>query len=420
MSRPRSLSKVLLYSHDTYGLGHLRRNLVIARQLIGQGIRVVLASGSPVLDRVAQPEGLISVQLPPVVKTGPDEYRSLGTDISLSLVSRARSAVLADIIARWQPDVFLVDHAAQGMKGELLPVFDTIGDSSPGTKIVLGLRDILDEPALVRATWANHGVYETLNDVYDRIVVYGDRDVFDLVAGYGIPEPLASSIEYCGYVTGHRPGHSIRPPGLSDGVGYVLGTVGGGGDGVDVLIATAHAARSAGLQAVLCSGPLMGGSDRRFLAEATDRMGGVVVVEHLQDVAAVAAGAECVVTRGGYNSLCELVNLAVPTVVVPRVWPRREQLLRARAFAGRGLVRLVEASRAGESGEDGRQGGSCEGLDSSVARAVADAINSAGGPRADLDLGGAQRVVASLVRALDTTNAPRLTTSQTLTSRIPA
>lgn len=407
MNGTRRLSKVLLYSHDTYGMGHLRRNLTIARRLLaGDGTRVVLASGSPVLDRVVRPPGLVCVQLPPVVKTGPDEYRSLENNVSLSLIGRARSAVLSDIVNRWQPDALLVDHAPHGMKGELLPVFDTLRSRSPQTKVVLGLRDILDEPTRVRATWKAEGIYDTLNTVYDRVIVYGDRDVFDLARSYRIPEPLASRIEYCGYVTGDRPERAIRPDGLSADGGYVLGTVGGGGDGVDVLIATAHAAANAGLEAVLCTGPLMTDSDRRLLDDLTAGLPGVVVVEHFSDLAAVASGARCVVTRGGYNSLCELINLAAPTVVVPRVWPRQEQLLRARAFADRGLVRLVNA-----------QG---EALIPAVTEAVADMISSSRGIRQELDLDGARRVVSSLTRTVGDPDTASFDASDVLTRMVPA
>jgi len=408
MKRTRPLSKVLLYSHDTYGMGHLRRNLAIARQLLEgpAGTRVVLATGSPVLDRVARPAGLVCVQLPPVVKTGCDEYRSLENNVSLSLVGRARSAVLSDIVIRWQPDALLVDHAPHGMKGELLAVFDTLRSRSPQTKVVLGLRDILDEPAQVRATWEAEGIYDTLNTVYDRVVVYGDRNVFDLARSYGIPEPLASRVEYCGYVTGGRPERTIRPTGLSADGDFVLGTVGGGGDGVDVLIATVHAAIAAGLEAVLCTGPLMSDSDRRLLHDVTEGRPGIMVVEHLTDLAAVANGARCVVTRGGYNTLCELINLAVPTVVVPRVWPRQEQLLRSRAFAERGLVRLVEPND--------------EALIPAVTAAVADAISSAGGVRHELDLDGARRVVASLTRSVYQPRVANFAVWDDLTRMIPA
>lgn len=129
----QSPSRVLLYSHDTYGLGHLRRNLVIARQLLGAARppQVVLASGSPVIDQVPRPPGLVCVQLPPVVKTGEDEYRSLEPSLTISLVRRARSAVLSDVVARWKPNVLLVDHAPQGMKGELLPIFDELPHREP-------------------------------------------------------------------------------------------------------------------------------------------------------------------------------------------------------------------------------------------------------------------------------------------------
>jgi predicted glycosyltransferase len=408
MNRSRELSKVLLYSHDTYGLGHLRRNLAIARQLLDRpgGTRVVLASGSPVLDRVVRPAGLICVQLPPVVKTGVDQYRSLQNNLSSSLVTRARSAILSDIVTRWRPDVLLVDHAPHGMKGELLGVFGTVSSHSPETRIVLGLRDILDDPARVQATWEAQGIYETLKSVYDEVVVYGHRDVFDLARAYRIPEPLASRIEYCGYVTPSRPGASLRPAGLSDDGAYVLGTVGGGGDGVEVLVASAHAAAGMGLEAVLCTGPLMPGPDRRLLDEATAGLPGMVVVEHLPDLAAVASGARCVVTRGGYNSLCELINLGVPTVVVPRIWPRREQLLRARAFAERGLVHLVE-------GPDGA-------LIPQVSRAITEAMGSAGRIRRELDLDGAERVVRFLE---DTVSGLRLVGQgawDEATRRIPA
>lgn len=388
MSRPRRLTKVLLYSHDTYGLGHLRRNLAIAGELLAgaAGVQVVLASGSPVLERVARPERLSCVQLPPVVKTGVEDYRARAQGLSLPLISRARSAILSDVVTRWHPDVLLVDHAPHGMKGELLPVFDTLRASSPDTTVILGLRDILDDPARVQATWTTQGVYDTLDSVYDHVLVYGQRDVFDVARAYRLPEPLAQRVAYCGYVTADLPTAALRPAGVSPTGGYLLGTIGGGGDGVEVLLATAEVARAGGWEAVLCTGPLMPDADRERLTGATAGRTGIVVVEHLTDMAAVASGASAVVTRGGYNSLCELIHLAVPTVVVPRVWPRREQLLRARAFAGRGLVHLVDPA-AGD-------------LRTHLTHAVHDAIRSPGGHRREVDLTGAQRAVRFLEHAV--------------------
>lgn len=424
MTRAARLGKVLLYSHDSYGLGHLRRNLAVARHLLGERHppQVVLASGSPVLDRVDRPERLVCAQLPPVTKIGPEEYRPLEANVSMSLVKQARSAVLRDVVLRWRPDVLLVDHAPHGLKGELLPVFETIESRMLATKVVLGLRDILDEPARVRATWVDQGVYETLAAVYDQVVVYGERDLFDVVDAYGIPEPLASRVEFCGYVTSEQ----ATPDRAADPAGYVLGTVGGGGDGVDVLVATLEAARRAGSPAVLCTGPLMSRADRLTLDRAVARFGsalGVSVLEHVQDLPSLARGARCVVTRGGYNTLCELLAVSVPVVVVPRVWPRREQLLRARAFAGRGLVHVVDPRR-GDLGERvaaavvrASAGGAGTSTGGAGTSAGGGGTSAGGGrPRRPLDLGGARRVVEVLAR----TFADGCDAGAPLGSRIPA
>lgn len=47
------------------------------------------------------------------------------------------------------------------------------------------------------------------------------------------------------------------------------------------------------------------------------------------------------VAMAGYNTTCELASTGKPAILVPRVQPRREQLLRARAFAARGLVNVL-------------------------------------------------------------------------------
>ena len=198
----RRLRRLMLYAHDTYGLGHLRRNLAIASHLLRttEQLQIVLVSGSPVAARFPLPRGLSLVRLPSVVKVAPEEYASRDGQVSFGIVSRARAAIIADIARRFQPDALLVDHAPQGMKGELLPTFEVLRRHVPETRIVLGLRDVLDDPTAVRETWAAQGVLDTLEDVYHRVLVYGSRDLLDVGAAYGIPARLRPRISYCGYV----------------------------------------------------------------------------------------------------------------------------------------------------------------------------------------------------------------------------
>ena len=343
----RRLRRIMLYAHDTYGLGHLRRNLAIAGHLLRttDQLQIVLVSGSPVAARFPLPRGLSLVSLPPVVKVAPEEYASRDRQVSFGIVSRARAAIIADIARRFQPDALLVDHAPQGMKGELLPTFDVLRRHVPETRIVLGLRDVLDDPATVRATWSAQGVFDTLEDVYDRILVYGSRELLDVGVAYGIPARLRSRIDYCGYVA---PGPEVHPPdeagtevSLPSGR-YVLGTAGGGEDGVPVLRATLRAAAALGVECLLVTGPLMPASVREELAAEAATTGRARVVEFVADLQGVMQRAAAIVTMGGYNTLCEAVVTGVPTVVVPRTWPRQEQAIRASLFADRGLVRVVD------------------------------------------------------------------------------
>ena len=50
---------------------------------------------------------------------------------------------------------------------------------------------------------------------------------------------------------------------------------------------------------------------------------------------------DALICMGGYNTLVEAAMHAVPTVCVPRVVPRSEQLIRAQAFEQLGILQLL-------------------------------------------------------------------------------
>ena len=121
----------------------------------------------------------------------------------------------------------------------------------------------------------------------------------------------------------------------------MLGIAGGGGDGTEVLSATLAASASLGVKSLIVTGPLMSETDRQALTHQAARDARAEVAEFIPDLSDAMSQASAVVTMGGYNSLCELVASGTPTVVVPRIHPRREQAIRAELFAGRGVVSVV-------------------------------------------------------------------------------
>jgi predicted glycosyltransferase len=85
----------------------------------------------------------------------------------------------------------------------------------------------------------------------------------------------------------------------------------------------------------------MGEDSRRSLRTRTQRLRGVELLDFSPAMLSLLAGADLIVSMGGYNSLVEAVTLRKRIVCCPRVTPRREQLIRANIMAGMGLATVA-------------------------------------------------------------------------------
>lgn len=398
---------VFLYSHDTFGLGHLRRNLAIAERLLASGAFTVhLLTGSPVIRQWRLPEGLHVHPLPPVVKTGAERYAPREPGQSFGLVKGYREALIVTLVLRHRPDFFLVDHAPMGMNGELLAAVALMRREMPRTRVMLGLRDILDSPETVRGLWQEQDVYTYLEHAYDDVLVYGDQALFDVVEAYGIAAPVADRVRYCGHVVaadGKQPLASLLPArpcwdeARAGGRPVVLVTAGGGGDGFALMQAYLRglAQMPAGATySAIVTGPLMSGEQRDALALAAQAArGDVELIEYTTDLLPSLRAAELVIAMAGYNTSAEIIAARKRAILVPRPAPRAEQRLRAGILARHGLVTAIEQGPL-------------------LAEALAEAVPAclAAPPPAaaawdSMDLDGAERVAAYLVELLST--APR-------------
>src|SRR5690348_9742456 len=70
--------RILLYSHDTFGLGNIRRTLLLAQELIDQYPRaaVLLITGSQMIHSFRIPEGVDYVKLPCLDRIDAERYES--------------------------------------------------------------------------------------------------------------------------------------------------------------------------------------------------------------------------------------------------------------------------------------------------------------------------------------------------------
>jgi predicted glycosyltransferase len=79
-------------------------------------------------------------------------------------------------------------------------------------------------------------------------------------------------------------------------------------------------------------------ADRARVHARTAARDDIVVRRFVTGLERQIAAAAAVVTMGGYNTVCEVLAAGVPALVVPRVRPRIEQLIRARRLTARGVL----------------------------------------------------------------------------------
>jgi predicted glycosyltransferase len=335
---------VALYSHDAQGLGHLRRNLAIAGALsrLRPNPDLLMLTGAAEVTALPRPSRCDTVLLPAVVKSATGTYSARHLTLGLEDLLSVRTAILRAALSAFRPDLLIVDKHPRGAFGELETALPALADS--GTRIVLGLRDVLDDPAQVRWEWRADRGTEALVRWYDEIWVYGDPAVCDPTADLELPPALAARVVHLGYLGRGQLG--AAPP-RRDSAPYVLGLVGGGGDGRELALAFARAHYPAGHRGVLVTGSQMPAEDRAAVRRLARRRRDLELLDFVGDLDSRLDGTSAVVTMGGYNSVCEVLGRGLPALVVPRVRPRREQLIRAQALAGAGLLDVLPPDRLG-------------------------------------------------------------------------
>lgn len=387
--------RVMLYSHDSQGLGHTRRNTALAHalaeqlpRLTGRGVTGLLITG---LDDVvdALPTGFDAVRLPAIRKSE-RRYAPRHLDVPMDDLISLRSRMLTGAVLGFAPDLFIIDRHVYGVDGELRATLRRLRAEHPATKVVLGLRDVLDSPEVVAAEWQALGDLGDLRGLIDAIWIYGDAHVHDLRRTGEVPADLADLVHHTGYLSAGR----RTPPTFRDERGpYVLTMVGGGSDGLALCLAAAAAPVPRGVRHVVVTGPQMAPAEHRQVVRAATAR--TEVLTQVPDGLASIREALAVVAMAGYNTVCEVMSTTTPALLVPRETPRLEQTIRARGLAARGAVDLCSP---GEVTPD-RIGGW-------LARAVT------GGPvraRAALDLrglAGVPRLAAELLELPRPDRAP--------------
>ena len=337
-------TRILIYSHDSFGLGHLRRCRTIAHALVDQfaGLKVLIVSGSPIIGSFDFKSRVDFVRIPGVVKLRGGDYTSLSDHIDLSQTLQLRASIMEQAADTFAPDLLIVDKEPLGLRGEVTQTLKKLRDK--GVPTVLGLRDILDDPVLLNQEWSQRGTPRDLEFWYDEIWVFGSCSMGNPLAELGISEASLKRMVYTGYLRRAVPSIAKAPVNLPREP-FLLVTPGGGGDGetlVDWVLSALEQKPRPTKPVVIVLGPFMPQAIRQkfqLRAEALDQVQTIVFNSNMELVMERAAG---VVAMGGYNTFCEILSLDKPALLIPRSTPRMEQTLRAYRASSLGLVSMLD------------------------------------------------------------------------------
>ncbi|MCB9709915.1 MAG: glycosyltransferase [Nitrospiraceae bacterium] len=347
----QDIKRLVFYSHDTFGLGNIRRTLTICRYLRQSipDLSILIVSGSPMIHSFRIPEGVDYIKLPCLTRTESNGYGSKFLREETANLVKLRSELILCAMMNFQPDLIIVDKKPYGVENELQPALTYIKTHHPQTKVTLLLRDILDGPSTTRAIWKKHGYFEALKAHYDGVFILGTPEVFDPCVEYDFPDDLKTKTQFCGYLR-REPGRQTREQirtslGLKATDHMVLVTAGGGEDGVQLfqtyLSSMARLSKNPHLQTVLIFGPEMPQEVRQALEHQAKQWPRISTLSFSDDIMSYLDAADTAVSMGGYGTVCELLSLNKTALIVPRVHPVEEQWIRAQRMAALGLFQTL-------------------------------------------------------------------------------
>jgi predicted glycosyltransferase len=349
-------ARVLIYSHDSFGLGHIRRCRTLGHAIAEayRGVEVLIVSGSPIIGSFDFKARVDFIRVPGLIKLRNGEYESLARHRPVGETTRLRAQMIGETAVKYRPDVFIVDKEPLGLRGELARTLEEL--KKLGCRLVLGLRDVLDAPEVLAEEWRRKNVFSAIETLYDAIWVYGPSGFYDPLQGIPLSDASRAKIVYTGYLRRKEP--SSRPyddQRLEDFEHRILVTPGGGGDGaqmVESILGAYELADGALPPALFVLGPFMPAPERAAFARRIKALPRCEAITFDARIEQRLHTASAIVAMGGYNTFCEILSFDKPALLLPRSLPRKEQTIRARRAAALGLCAALDMPVEGPASQD--------------------------------------------------------------------
>ncbi|ELR99077.1 glycosyltransferase family protein [Gloeocapsa sp. PCC 73106] len=344
--------RIIIYSHDAFGLGNIRRMLAISQHLQETitSSSILILSGSPAIHSFRIPDGIDYIKLPCISRDSQGSLNPSYLETDLNQLVQLRADLIKTTVMSFQPDLLIVDKKPYGLLDELQPTLDYIKSQRLHTKLILLLRDILDHPKATIKEWKKHDYYQAIDSYYDRILIVGTPDIFDAVREYKFPLALVKKTKYCGYIRKEMPTvgpQEIRQKiGIGDQEKLIVVTPGGGEDGyplidnyLDCLEVLSYSVKS-----IIILGREMPRKSKEALITKIAKIKNIVYLDFSLYLVNYLSAADLIVSMAGYNTITEILSLQKKVIAIPRCYPSLEQSIRVAQLEKLGLLSGIKFS----------------------------------------------------------------------------
>ena len=336
--------RALLYSHDSAGLGHLRRNLAIASEISSTfpNSSIMIVTGSPCATQFKLPANTDLIKIPTVSKDKRGRYATRFFSGNLQDTIQFRSQLILNTFQRFKPNIVIVDHQLTGLMGEALEMLREA--KKTGVQTIYGCRDVKDSPEVIHKMWNTDEHRWALNEGYDRVCIYGMPEVFDPRIAYAPCFDKVKRLDFTGYIV--PPVKTFVPDCIPRQRKKVLVTFGGGNDGAlrAKRYLQALTIAQAPWDSHIITGPLMENSVKHRIkgqAAKLQPIGSIKIQRFNHNIPLLMQQVDAIVSMAGYNTCVEILQSSLPAVLLPRSFPRQEQLIRAKRMAELGWVNVI-------------------------------------------------------------------------------
>ncbi|MEO1375333.1 MAG: glycosyltransferase [Cyanobacteria bacterium J06635_10] len=343
------MQKIMFYCQYLTGMGHLVRSTEIVRSL-AKDFQVYFVNGGAKVEDFEIPSCVELISLPALwLEDG--KFQIANDSQSVEEIKQTRKDRLLAAFDRVKPDCLITEFFPFGRHKlffELLPLLEHVQTTSPDTKIVCSIRDIIGRSTIHEESDI---IVKLINQYFDLILCHADPRFQTFAANFSRIKELNCDIEYTGFVAQSLPDTVTENDNFLANINkdnpLIIVSVGGGRLGYELLDSVIEASKilenQISHQIQIFTGPFMPEAQFLKLQQASSTRKNVNLRRYTNQLLNYIKKADLSISLTGYNTTMNILRTNVRAIVVPigHYDKDREQLLRTKKLEELKIVEVI-------------------------------------------------------------------------------